>query len=96
MSVAAVSVGNTATLIIAENFNRIRVIIDNQGSQVVYLGDDDTVTTSNGITLAADDKLIMTFGGGVNFPFFFRGDIYGIVASGTADVRVWEMVETRS
>lgn len=79
---AAVSVGSTATLILAANADRERALIVNNGSQTIYLGKDNTVTTANGLPLAAgasleDDRTSDAW--------------YGIVASGTADVRVLEV-----
>jgi hypothetical protein len=52
------------------------------------------VTASSGYPLDAGDELVFEFDGG-KYQFFYRGDIYGIVASGTADIRVWELLETR-
>ena len=98
MSTAAVSVGTSATALVAENLTtprRIGLIIDNQGTQTVELGDSSGLTFGAGITLRAGDKMIFDFDGGVNQPFFFNGGMWGIVTSGTADVRVMELVETR-
>jgi hypothetical protein len=44
------------------------------------------VTTSNGYPLAVGDTIRWSHDGG-KAQFFFRGDVYGIVASSTADVR---------
>ncbi len=93
MPTAAVSVTTSATKILAARYTepgRIGVVLDNQGSVTVFLGDDDTVTTANGITLEAGKKFILTAEMGFE-KYFFRGDLYGIVASGTADVRAWEL-----
>ena len=95
MSTAAVSVTTTATSLVSENFERIGLIIDNQGTVTVFIGDASTVTASTGITLPAGDKLIFDFEGGVSYQFFPSQQFWGIVSSGTADVRVMEIVRTR-
>jgi len=96
---AAVSVGATATLIKAANLSRTYLRIVNWGTNPVFLGNDSSVTVSNGIPLVsakfygkdgvwekgideadADSKALRTF----------KGPVYGIVASGTEDVRYWE------
>lgn len=94
MSIASVSVGTSATLIIAQNFERVGLIIDNDGGATVFLGDGSGVTTSTGIQLANDAtrELFPPTNAG---SFYYKGAIYGIVASGTNTVRVWEMLTTR-
>lgn len=95
-STDAVSVTTSATQLVAENFERIALIIHNNSTQVVYLGTDSSDTTSSGIPLAAGDTMIFDFEGGVANQFFFKNGLWGIVASGTADVRVMELARTRS
>jgi len=98
MPASSVSVTPTATQIVSKsrssNTARIGLIIYNNGSQVVYLGDDANVTTSNGYPLATGDTIRWSHDGG-KAQFFFRGDVYGIVAYSTSDIRVWEFLETR-
>lgn len=94
-STAAVSVTTAATVLVAYNSERIGLIIDNQGSQTLYIGTDSSDTTASGITLAAGDKMIFDFDGGAS-QYFFQNGLWGIVASGTCDVRVMELVRTRS
>ncbi len=93
MAVSSVSVTSSATQIVAEKKttpHRTRIIIDNQSSETLYLGEDNTVTTSTGITLASGEK--REFGPNVVEPrFIYRGAIWGIVKTGPADIRVWEM-----
>jgi hypothetical protein len=43
-----VSVGSTATLIVAQNHGRLSVLITNLGTTAIYIGDSPSVTTSNG------------------------------------------------
>jgi len=95
MSTTAVSVTTSATVLKAKNRDRIGLILDNQSSSTVWVGDDTSLTASTGIALYAKDKLIFDFEGGPSYQFAVRGDIYGIVSSGTADVRVFEVVDTR-
>jgi hypothetical protein len=94
MPTSAVSVTTSATQIVAANPIRTGLIIENVGGGTVYLGDDSSVTTSNGIKLAANATRELFFNGGA-WQFYYRGDLYGIVATGTSDVRVLELVNTR-
>ncbi len=97
MAYANVSVGTSATQIVAKSVSsppRIGLLIKNNSSIVVYLGEDSSVTTSNGYPLQPGDQLILDFDGSIA-PFFYRDAVYGRVASGTADVRYWQMVQTR-
>ena len=82
---ANVTVGNTATLIVAANTARLSLIIENNGSVPVYIGQDASVSVSNGIVLKPNGNLTEDSGGAR----MYQGDIYGITAS-SADVRVWE------
>jgi hypothetical protein len=79
-----VSVVDTAggTAIIA-NLNQHRsVIIYNNGTAIVYIGFDSSVTTSNGIPLLPQASIEL---GGRSVSR--KPSIYGIAASGTQDVR---------
>jgi len=88
MAFNTVTVADTATLIIAANPYRQSLILVNSSSGAVYLGADNTVTIANGIPLLQDGSLTEDSGG----TRMFMGDIYGIVASGTSDVRYWERI----
>lgn len=50
-----VSVGTSAVQLLAANAARIHATIRNNGSSVVYLGKDNTVTTANGLPLNPGD-----------------------------------------
>lgn len=78
------SVVSTAggTAIIANLAQRRTVIIYNNGTAIVYLGFDSSVTTSNGIPLLPQSSMEL---GGKNVSR--KTAIYGIAASGTQDVR---------
>lgn len=73
---------NAAASILAANASRKTALIVNAGSVTVYLGKDNTVTTSNGIPLAVgaaieDDRSTDAW--------------YGITASSTGDLRILEV-----
>jgi hypothetical protein len=99
MAASGVTVGTSATQIISKsrssNTARIGLLIKNtDASDTVYLGESSSTSTSSGYPLAAGGELRFDYGGGKS-QFFYRGDVYGIVASGTVNVRVWEFLETR-
>jgi hypothetical protein len=83
--VANVTVGNTATLIVAANTARLSLIIENNGSVPVYIGQDASVSVSSGIPLLTNGTLTEDSGGAR----MYQGDIYGITDS-SSDVRYWE------
>ena len=86
MAYGQISVGNTPTLIVSANSKRLSLIIEVVGSETVYIGQDSNVTTSSGIQMP--QKAILTEdSGGMRM---YCGDIYGITASSTSDVRYWE------
>jgi hypothetical protein len=80
-----VTVGASATLIVGANPQRISLIIVNTGTPTVYIGQDASVTTSNGIPLLTNGNLTEDSGG----QKVYCGPIYGICSS-TSDVRFWE------
>lgn len=73
-----------ATSILTANNARRGFIVKNNGSVTVYVGMDSTVTTSSGVLLLPQDSW------SVNGDRCYRGAIFGIAASATADVRFWE------
>lgn len=79
----AVSVGASATLIAAAAASRKGLVVANNGSATVYLGLSG-VTTAAGLPLVAGEKAVFSA------DFVFAGALYGIAASGTCDVRVWQ------
>jgi hypothetical protein len=82
----AVTVQSSAsgTQILAANNERRGVIIYNNGANVVYLGFDSNVTTSNGMPMMPQSSFTLTG------DRCWRGIIRGIATSSTDDVRVWE------
>ena len=81
-----VSVGNTATLIVAANSGRQELFITNNStSPDIFIGSDSSVTASTGLPLYAGQTRERSRGFSI-----WLGNVYGISASGTADIRVWE------
>ena len=77
LNVGQISVGATATLILAANANRIRLIVTVQGATAIYYG-------GSGVTTSTGDGIPAIAG----FPWStrFEGAVYGIVASGSVTV----------
>jgi len=73
-----------STLIIAANNERRGFVIKNNGGVIIYIGFDANVSTSTGLVILPQDSMT------VNGDRVWRGAIYGIAASSTADVRYWE------
>jgi hypothetical protein len=80
-----VTVTTNPTLIIGANPNRRAIIISNNTNTSLYLSPDSSLTTANGIVVPALGHIEISADGEV-----FKGDIYGIVAASTNDVRYWE------
>ncbi len=79
---SAVSVGTTATLLTANKDSRVSVAVVNNGAATVYWGATSAVTTTTGIPLAANASFEERD---------YTGAIYGIVAAGAVDCRVWDV-----
>ena len=84
-SFGAVSVGTTATLVRGANTNRIALLATVNANKTVFFGFDDTVTTANGTQLKQDDVFK------IDQTNLYKGDVFAIVASGTADIRFMEI-----
>lgn len=80
------SVGTGATLIVEANTQRQSLLLYNKGPIAVALGPDSSITTSNTIWLNNASALSEDTGG----TKVYSGPYYGIVGSGTVDVRFWE------
>lgn len=83
-----VTVGNTATLILAANVDRHSFLLANTSSGTVFIGPTSSVTTANGIPVLENGSLAEDSSG----TKLYTSDIYGIVSAGTSDVRVWERI----
>lgn len=82
-SVSNVTIAATATLIKSADPLRMALSIYNNGAVTVYVGQADTVTASNGYPILA----------GGECHWLGVSAVYGIAASGTADVRYHEVSE---
>jgi hypothetical protein len=82
-----ITVTNAATVIVGANSQRLSLIITNTGTPTVYIGQDASVTTANGVPLITNATLTEDSGG----TKMYCGPIYGICAS-TSDVRYWERI----
>lgn len=80
----AIAVANTATLIKTANASRKSIFIQNLGSDNLYLGNNNLVTTVN-----AGAKVVPGFG--MEF-IFCTSDIYGISDGANIDTRYFEVV----
>ena len=82
-----VSVTTSATKIFSVDNRRVGFVISNNSNSDIYIGPDDTVTTSNGTVVPARGNF------GEDGKFAWKGDVYGIAGSGTADIRYWDWQE---
>ena len=90
---ANVNVATSATQIVAKNLSRITLIMFNNGSNTIFLGTDNNVTTSNGYPMAPNTQMVFDFNGDAErHPLFYRGAFWGIVASSTEDLRYLELL----
>lgn len=81
-----VTVTTTATKIVGANGDRLDVILSNvSAAQPLYFGPDDSVTAANGAVLKVSSTTTLD-----TFFARYKGDIYGITAADTADIRYWE------
>lgn len=86
MAYNTVTVTNTPTLIVAPNTHRQSLILTNISTTVAYIGPDNLVTTVNAIQMNRNDVLSEDSGG----TRVYQGAVWGVVATGTADIRYWE------
>lgn len=90
MAYGAVSVGNTATLIIPANVTRHSIVISNEDTALtVYFGPDTSITTANAPGIYPGGNFTEDSGATNTW----KGPIYGIVSAGTASVRYWERTQ---
>ena len=92
MAYNAVTVTDTATLILAANPNRISYFIVNNGSNTIYIGSDTSITTVNALPITPGANVDEDSGG----TKMYMGPIYGIAGvAQSSDIRYWERSETR-
>ena len=83
---SATAVAAAAELIPA-NAKRQSIVIQNTGTVSVYLGDDDTVTSGNAVSVIAAGNLEEDNSGGR----MWKGPYFGLTGQGTSAVVVyWE------
>lgn len=88
-SYGTVTCAATATLLIADNSARREIdLVNTDSSTIIYIGIDDSVTTSNGFPIYARQNRSK-----VDILTTYKGPIYGISASGNVDVRYWETTQ---
>lgn len=79
--------------IVGKNLSRLQIMLYNNGSATVFLGEDNSVTIANGYPILAGQEKIVGFSGDADaFPLSYRDAIFGIVATGTVDLRYWDML----
>jgi len=78
---ASVNIADSATEIKAVNTSRKCILLKNNGSVTVYIGEDNTVTTLTGYPLEAGESIYI----------YDTEAVYGITASGTGDIRYLEV-----
>jgi hypothetical protein len=80
---SAVSIGTSAAQIVDGTSMRRSVVVQNaHASNVLYVGANSSVTTSNGIKIAAGDSISFND---------YVGTLYGIASGASTDVRVFEV-----
>jgi hypothetical protein len=84
----SVTVTTAATLIADVKNYRRGVIIFNGSNQTLFLGMDNKVTIANGMPVLANATFFNS-----GYLDLYRGAIYGIVTSSTADIRFWDWEE---
>src|SRR5690242_678309 len=73
LTTTQVTVGATATAIVAAHPGRAEILIVNNGSVAVYVGPTASVTTTTGLLIPPSAT--------VPFPIPYQGALYGITAS---------------
>ena len=76
---------SSATKVIASNPTRKGFFVYNNGTVIIYVGMDSSVTTSTGTPVFPNSTFDME-----NQNSAWRGDVWAIAASSTADCRYWE------
>lgn len=95
MGYGNVTVTTSAGVLVAENKRRTALKIYHNGSTTIYVGSDNSVTTSNGYPLPAGAELTLDIDTDkrTNEETLYTGDIYAI-GTGSDDIRYWEFDDT--
>lgn len=87
MGFNTVTITNSAAEAVPANDKRQSLIIANVSTDTtIYIGPDNTVTSSNGTPIVQGGNLDEDAGG----TRMYKGPFFAITASGTADLRYWE------
>lgn len=87
MGYGNVTVGSgTATLVVPANTQRLSLIITNNGSSSIYVGDDPLVSSTTGITIESGGNYTEDSGGQRTY----LGDYYAISEDSTNEIHYWE------
>lgn len=87
---AIISIGTTATKILDINPKRSEYILNNQSAVTIYLGISKEVSTSGTRQGRALGAGALESANSKDEPKLIREELYGIVATGTATLWVWE------
>lgn len=80
----AKSIAAVATDIVTTDLvNRRKILVQNLSNKNIFIGSDASVTTVLGIKLSPESSMVLEISAGVN--------VHAITASGTADVRYFEL-----
>lgn len=82
---AAVDVTSSATLIMPANTRRTSFYMFNNGATRIFIGESSSVDTTTGFPLEAFSQFSEDEGNNI-----YKGDIYGITAGTTEEIRYWE------
>lgn len=91
---AGVTVNTGALVMIVKNEARTKITLQNNTGVAVFIGENNTVTTANGYSLA-DGKEFTRERTEENKDYFYYGDYWGIIASGSQTLIVWEEEKIR-
>ena len=80
-SYSQATITTTVGLVLAANADRRYFSVFNNGGVAVYVGFDTSVTTSTGF--------VIPIGGAIGYSFYY-GSIFGIVSTGSCDLRIIE------
>ena len=87
MGYGSVTIGTgSPILLVSANSLRLSLIIVNNGSSSIYIGDDSFVSSITGLAIESGAKLQEDSGGQRTY----LGDYYVISEDATNDVRYWE------
>jgi len=81
------TVGTSATKVVASDVMEQNVLIHNNstGDAIVYIGGDNTVTSTNGTVLVAEERISIDLGPG--------DEIFAIGSTAGIDVRVMKVTQ---